>query len=177
MTPTSETLKVLSGTAQGSTAAANDNFRFLGWYSDAECTTKVSDDLHYTPTKGENDVWTNVTYYAKFEHDVTTLTITKSGANETLDPGQSFIFIVKGKNLPTNGLKVTVTGNTSVTIGGLKVGSTYTITEVSDWSWRYTAKPVTTDPLVANGNNVTVANERPNVLWLDGNSVSHNVFE
>lgn len=177
VTPTSETLKVLSGTAQGSTAAANDNFRFLGWYSDAECTTKVSDDLHYTPTKGENDVWTNVTYYAKFEHDVTTLTITKEGANETLDPGQSFIFIVKGENLPTNGLKVTVTGNTSVTIGGLKVGSTYTITEVSDWSWRYTAEPVTTDPLVANGNNVTVVNERPNVLWLDGNSVSHNVFE
>lgn len=177
VTPTSETLKVLSGTAQGSTAAANDNFRFLGWYSDAECTTKVSDDLHYTPTKGENDVWTNVTYYAKFEHDVTTLTITKEGANETLDPDQSFIFIVNGDNLPTAGLKVTVTGNTSVTIGGLKVGSTYRITEVSDWSWRYTAKPVTTDPLVANGNNVTVENERPNVLWLDGNSVSHNVFE
>lgn len=178
VTPTSETLKVLSGTAQGSTATANDNFRFLGWYSDAECTTKVSDDLHYTPTKGENDVWTNVTYYAKFEHDVTTLTINKEGANETLDPDQSFIFIVNGDNLPTaGGLKVTVTGNTSVTIGGLKVGSTYKITEVSDWSWRYTAKPVTTDPLVANGNNVTVANERPNVLWLDGNSVSHNVFE
>lgn len=177
VTPTSETLKVLSGTAQGSTAAANDNFRFLGWYSDAECTTKVSDDLHYPPTKGENDVWTNVTYYAKFEHDVTTLTITKSGANETLDPGQSFIFIVKGENLPTNGLKVTVTGNTSVTIGGLKVGSTYTITEVSDWSWRYTAKPVTTDPLVANCNTVTVTNVRTKDLWLDGNSVSHNVFK
>lgn len=177
VTPTSETLKVLSGTAQGSTAAANDNFRFLGWYSDAECTTKVSDDLHYTPTKGENDVWTNVNYYAKFEHDVTTLTITKSGANETLDPGQSFIFIVEGENLPTNGLKVTVTGNGSVTIGGLKVGSKYTITEERGWSWRYRADSVTTAPLVANGNKVTVANERPNVLWLDGNSVCHNVFE
>lgn len=181
VTPTSETLKVLSGTAQGSTAAANDNFRFLGWYTDKACTKPVDTswvkDNKLTPTKGETDVWTNVIYYAKFEHDVTTLTITKEGANETLDPDQSFIFIVNGDNLPTNGLKVTVTGNGSVTIGGLKVGSKYTITEERGWSWRYRADSVTTAPLVANGNKVTVANERPNVLWLDGNSVSHNVFK
>ena len=82
-----------------------------------------------------------------------------------------------GDNLPDGGLKVTVTGNGSVTIGGLKVGSQYTITEVTGWSWRYSADAVTTEKLVANGNNVTVENTRGNGLWLDGNSVSHNVFE
>jgi hypothetical protein len=40
---------------------------------------------------------------------LSSLTITKAGADITLDPNQSFLFTVTGGNLPTSGLKVTVT--------------------------------------------------------------------
>lgn len=178
VTPTSETVKVVTGEAQGSTAAANGGFRFVGWYDNANCTgTALSDNPNYVPTK-PGDLWTDATYYAKFEPDVADLTITKTGCAD-IDENQSFIFTVKGEGLPTEGLKVVVTGNGSVTITGLKVGTTYTITEDTGWSWRYEVKSGEQNPRsveVKGGavNEIIFANNREMDKWLNGCSIEVN---
>lgn len=67
VTPDSETLKVLTDPASGSTATVADGYRFLGWYSEEACTNRVSTELHYTPARPE-DGWVDGTiYWAKFE--------------------------------------------------------------------------------------------------------------
>mgnify|MGYP000283646624 FL=1 len=64
-----------------------------------------------------------------------------------------------------------------MTIKGLKIG-TYTVTEVTGWSWRYTpdgnGKTITLQP--AQTNEVTFANTRSNDKWLGGDAYSQNKF-
>ena len=185
VTPDSETLKVLSGTAQGSTATANKNFRFVGWYKDEGCTQAVDDawvaESKLTPGKtknyGTNEApvmgYEAATYYAKFEYDVADLTITKQGW-ESIDENQSFLFDVTGPDKYSK--RVVVNGNDSVTIKGLKIG-TYTVTEVTNWSWRYTtssSQNITLQPAVPN--KVIFVNARSNDKWLGGDAYKKNTF-
>ena len=177
VTPTSETLKVLTGTAQGSTPTANENFRFVGWFKDAACTQAVDQSWvgagnKLTPVKNEGAVWTAATYYAKFEYDITDLTITKSyGENGPYDPNQSAVFTVSDGN--GFSIDVVIHGAGSVTIKGLKVGTTYTVTEKTDWSWRYGSNNIRIK-LVADGNNVTFTNSLQNNKWLTGGAWCDN---
>ncbi len=62
-----ESVAKKSGIAQGSTAQADENAVFLGWYADEACTELLSKDLSYAPEKGE-DGYEDATYYAKFAH-------------------------------------------------------------------------------------------------------------
>ena len=102
------------------------------------------------------------------------LTITKSGA-DAVDENQSFLFKVTG---PDNySTEVIVVGNGSVTLKNLKIG-TYTVTEDTSWSWRYTptnnGQKIT---LAANGSNeVMISNTRKEDQWLDGNVRADNKF-
>ena len=180
VSPASETLKVLTGTAQGSTPTANSGFRFVGWYTDEACTTPVTAgwvdaNNKLTPVKTADAPWTNATYYAKFEYDVADLTITKSGCNAA-DENQCFIFTITGPDGYSQ--RVVINGNGSVTIKGLKAGTTYTVTEDSGWSWRYKdysgAQTVTLEPGVVN--NVAYTNQRDNPKWLGGDAYSRNIF-
>ena len=68
-------------------------------------------------------------------------------------------------------------GNGSVTLKNLKIG-TYTVTENTGWSWRYTpTNNPQTIALAANGNNeVTINNTRNEDKWLDGNVHKDNEF-
>lgn len=106
------------------------------------------------------------------------LTITKTGANETLDPGQTFIFYITGPNGFSK--TVIIEGNGSVTIAGLPVG-TYTIEEDTSWSWRYTCTNAEQTVTAANVNNgaaeVTFVNDRTDDQWLDGNTIAENIFD
>lgn len=121
----------------------------------------------------------------------TSLTIYKKGAN-VLDENQTFLFQVTGEGDDV-GVTVTVHGNSSVTIDGLTVGEQYTVTEITDWSWRYSAQAFTTTlanytaPATGGGitvtlsaskekNNVTCTNTRTVPYWLDGDSFCVNVF-
>lgn len=122
---------------------------------------------------------------------LTSLTIQKAGYSgyETVDPNQTFLFRVEGEDV---NLVVSVHGNGSATINGLKVGRKYTVTELTDWSWRYEFSKwvfVSDDAAGANGienaaavtlgtdgNEITFTNERSNPYWLDGDSWCKNIF-
>ena len=170
--PTSETLKVHSDTAQGSTATANETFRFVGWFKDAACTQAVDtswvEENKLTPVKATDAVWTEATYYAKFEYNLTTLTITKSGGKDS----DSFIFDVKKDDEVK--FTVSVKGNSSVTIAGLIVGDTYTVAERGSWSWRYQAEKAETITLQPTDNNVTIKNKLSILYLLDGSDYKQN---
>ena len=178
VSPTTETVKVTSGTAQGSTANPGDGFKFVGWYKDEACTQQISTDAHYTPAKvdGKNVA---AKYYAKFEYDVTSLTIKKELATDTTaENGTKFIFDVKlGDTLVTT---VTIEADKSVTINGLKVGETYTVTERGDWAWRYTVTCDKVDgkiTLAASDNTITFTNTKTKDKWLDKDSSCVNSFK
>lgn len=180
-------IKVTTGEVVGSTPTANDGFRFVGWYKDEACTEAVDsswvgEDSKLTPGKTKNYGteaapvmgYEAATYYAKFEWDVADLTITKQGW-ENIDEGQSFIFNVTGPNGYSK--RVVINGNGSVTIKGLKIGE-YTVTEVTNWSWRYTAdsnsQSIGLKPAMSNTVNFT--NTRNNHKWLGGDAYKQNIF-
>ena len=183
VTPTSETLKVLSGTAQGSTAtAASADFRFVGWYTDAACTQAVSPDWvdannKLTPVKDSNAVWTNVTYYAKFEMNYTTLTIRKA-VEGSYDSNDVFIFDV----VDSDGARFSITlkAGESKVITKVKVGATYTVTERTGWSSRYQAEnaTITIDKLDADGTKNVFAfkNTLNKSKWLTASDTVTNKF-
>lgn len=179
-------LNVTTGEVKGSMPTAADGFKFVGWYKNEACTQPVNAawvaDSKLTPGKTKNYGtaekpvmgYEAATYYAKFEYDVANLTITKSGA-EDIDENQSFIFTVTGPD--GFNAKVVIQGNGSVTIKGLKVG-TYTVTEDTDWSWRYTpqnrTQSIELNPAVTN--TVTFVNTRSKGKWLGGDAYECNTL-
>lgn len=176
--PHAEQVNIVTGTANGSTASPSSNvYKFVGWYSDADCTVKVGNEVTFVPTKEENAIWdaTNTTYYAKFEYNLTSLTIQKSGVEIKLDPNTSFVFNISGNGVD---LDVVIHGNGTATIDGLTVGETYTITEKSG-SWRYVpdqkTKTITLKP-DASSNTVVFNNTREYEQWLDSEASHENVF-
>ena len=174
--PTSETVKIKTGTAAGSTPTAGDGFKFAGWYKDEACTEPVTGANwivgNVIKPQKENGMNIATTYYAKFEYDVADLTITKEGCSAA-DQDQAFIFTIVGPDNYSN--QVVIKGNGSVTIKGLKIGE-YTIHEESGWSWRYRCadQTVTLQPGVTN--NVTMTNTRGTDKWLDDNASVDNRF-
>lgn len=194
VTPASETVKAITGTASGSTPKAKDGYKFVGWYKDVACTEPVDKnwvdaDNKLVPGKTENYGteadskmgYEAATYYAKFEDDVAQLTITKQGWADDIDENQSFVFTVTGPNGYSE--RVVICGNDSVTIKNLKPG-TYTVTE-EGWSWRYTGNgtfDATISALVPG--SVTFTNVRQTEeshstngwKWLGGDAYVNNPF-
>ncbi len=189
--PTSQTVNVHTGNPLSAADASSSVYKFVGWYRDQACTDLITTGRVIEPEKGDDGLHFAATYYAKFEYNLTSLTINKLGHN-SVDENQTFLF----KLTDEDGLELTVTvhGNGSVTVDGLTVGKKYKIVEISEWSWRYTndgvvenATTVTiTDTAVANGaeftlnptgNVITFTNERSNPYWLDGDSWCNNIFK
>ena len=176
----SETFRISSNSASGSVAKpSSDVYKFVGWYTDKNCTNKVSDDATFVPQKPEGQWADEITYYAKFEYNLTSLTIKKQG-HDAVDVNQTFIFTVKGiEGTNTEGIDLTVTihGNGEITITDLPVGD-YVIIEHTDWSWRYEAaeevKRISVLPVEAN--SVVFNNTRAEIYWLDGDSWCNNIF-
>lgn len=117
---------------------------------------------------------------------LTTLNIRKTGF-DAADAGTTFIFRIKGtdENTKNIDLRVTIHGYVSggdvpnVTVADLPVGS-YTVTEESDWSWRYQPtngeQPITLDPDVTK-NVLTFENERKDGQWLSGDAYNTNLYK
>ena len=169
-----------------------DGYVFIGWketvgngdrntlytFHDTYSIDKTSREIYAENSddavKVTADFAENTVYTAQFKEALSDLTITKSGG-QNIDENQSFLFDVTGPDGYSK--RVVINGNGSVTIKGLKIG-TYTVTEVTGWSWRYTpdsaAEQVT---LKATGeNNVTFTNTRSSTKWLDGNAYRKNTF-
>lgn len=172
--------------------------------------TKPALDITYTPDStmisddkyGKDDVpvaatvkigTENVNNYTTFEHqDCTgktctlpdgyhfwihiktcTLSITKTGGAAD----ESYVFVVKKDGQPYS--EVTVWGNSTETIVELPVG-TYTITENTGWSWRYT--PSYSGGVTLGEDNpegtITCTNSIQNNYWLNGFSeVVRNIIK
>lgn len=194
VTPASETVKAITGTASGSTPKAKDGYKFVGWYTDEACTISVDKewvdaDNKLTPDKTENYGteadskmgYEAATYYAKFEDDVAQLTITKQGV-DPVDENQSFVFNVTGPNDYSE--RVVICGKGSVTIKNLKPGK-YTVTE-EGWSWRYTGIGTASAEISARvPGSVTFTNVRQTEeshstdgwKWLGGDAYVNNAFK
>lgn len=101
-----------------------------------------------------------------------TLTITKAGL-ETIDDNQSVIFKVSGSGLLFD---VAIYGNGSKKITELPVG-TYTVTENTNWSWRYTPTSATQSVTLSSAKDsgsVSFTNDRKKPYWLGGDSYCRN---
>lgn len=185
-------LKVITGEPKGSTPTAATGFEFVGWYKDEACTQLVDanwvTDNKLTPGKtkdygtAEKPVmgYEAATYYAKFDYAITDLTIIKTYADGApKDTNQSAVFTVTGGG---TSIDVVIHGSDRVTIKGLKVGTTYTVTEKVGWTWRYTTAPTSPTSrsirLVAGeGNNtITFTNKLDNNKWLTGGAWCDNVW-
>ena len=124
------------------------------------------------------------------------LKITKTGLNEKVYGGredqESAIFKVEGDNQTWYvAINANASGTGSVTLTGLKVGD-YTVTELTDWTWRYRSSTLTspdsgfstgtgnnTITVKVNGGAVTTVNCRNdshNDKWLGGDNYANNEF-
>lgn len=178
-------LRVTTGTVNGSMPTAAEDFKFVGWFRDEACTQAVDESWvvndKITPAKTRNIgtaeapvmAYEAATYYAKFEWDVADLTIVKSGCQE-VDENQSFMFLVYDNEKQQAVRTVVINGNGSVTITGLKVGS-YTVTELTAWSWRYRpdklSQTINVNPSMTN---VVFSNSRSRHKWLGGDAYVQN---
>lgn len=165
VTRDAETLSRTTGEAQGSTATPDASYKFVGWYNNEECTgDPVSMDATFVPQQ-VNGLYEKATYYAKFERDVFDLTITKAGDKDKIDQNQIFVFRVVSDDHKTD-MEVTVKGTGSVTIKGLPLGTKYTVTEETDWTWQY--KPEEASKTIEpNGDRtVTFINTYSKPNWL-----------
>lgn len=193
----------------GSNAIPGDGFLFKGWFMDPECTKPVKGDWRYDPgatNKVEDDVQRpdgtklkpgnlldpetseevdQVTYYALFEPVKENILIRKEGENLGTD---TFLFRLNGTDVLGNqvNMVVSIQGKGSVTIKDLYCG-TYTVTELTDWSWAYTcdngAQTVTLTTADKDGSGkllnpqittyeVTFRNSPKAVDWLHGESAA-----
>ncbi|MEZ4358336.1 MAG: VWA domain-containing protein [Eubacteriales bacterium] len=119
------------------------------------------------------------------DHDFTvnlkkgTITIDKTGTN--IEEDQSFLFAIKYIDFDGNDavLYEVIQGIGSKTITGL-VAADYTITEQTDWSWRYTADSSTKNVTISSSNpnaQVEFKNSYSNDKWLSGNNFAINLFK
>lgn len=119
---------------------------------------------------------------------------------ENIDPNQTFLFRVMGKDADGNDINVTVTVHAkdgSTIVDGLVIGNQYTVQELTDWSWRYTCElgaytnsddaktentfikdtaTLTITSLGEEDNVATFENTRNTEYWLDGDSWCDNRF-
>jgi len=173
LTVESERVPIYSGEAAGSTATANDGFKFVGWFYDADCTQQANTNNKLIPEKKDSK-YVEQTFYAKFEETYASLTIQNSGAN-ALDENQSFLYRIT--NDSDFDLTVVIVGNGFATIQNLPAG-TYTVTPLSDWSWRYETEKQNVSVTVQGGQQGTLVfdQQRKEIYWLDGNNIRENIY-
>lgn len=165
VTPLYTDVKVLSGTGASSTATATDGFRFVGWYSDRDCTQQVTSSTSLFLTIPNDKIWKSTTYYAKFEPQAGDLTIVRTNASDS-----SQVYVYEVKNNATGEIYyATIVGNGKVTIKNLLMGE-YTVTQQNDWSWRHDDSAQSILHQSMDGTIVTFGGSVKTDQWLNGNS-------
>ncbi|MBO5355233.1 MAG: InlB B-repeat-containing protein [Clostridia bacterium] len=187
LTQTSENVFAVSTKkANGSAPILYKGYKFVGWFLDEACSKPVPAewvdvDGKLTPDQDNGgELWlSNRTFYAKIEPNVTSMTISTYGASN-IDAGQVFIYRIQGTSESVNHIDftVTVTGNSTVTISDLAVGN-YRITELTDWSYRYSVVNAEKDISLSVDpakNTVSFSHVRSFTQWLDSNHSITNIF-
>lgn len=169
-----------TATISGSTPHASLDYYFVGWYKDEACTIPVEsswvDNNHKLTPQAESTpkLYKAATYYAKVEPN--TLNIVKTGT--TVAKSDLFLFRVKGTGTDNADIDITVSvqGTGSTTITHIPRGN-YTVTELTDWSWRYTTDDAEQSVTVADKATVTFENTRnTDQKWLGGETNKDNRF-
>lgn len=189
----SENVAALTGSPVGCTPIASTDYTFVGWFKDADCTVAVDPAIDpvtvdangkLIPQRVDSNgdgtfLYEGGVYYAKFDYNFTTLTIEVEGS---LDADQAFLFVVQGKEgtaVADVHVTVAVQGNSSVTLENVRIGD-YTVTQMTDWSWRYTPNGVESVQITVSpsggSNTVTFAQNRQTEKWLDGNGHAQFLF-
>lgn len=157
-----------------------NNYKFVGWYTDALCLNEVNGSLVETDNTLTPPLTTAV-YYAKFIPTKASLKISNTSVNTTIDMEQTFLYLITGITGSATediSLTVAVKGNDSVIINDLPLGE-YVITEISDWSFRYTPDAKTKNATLSDDgqmSTVTFTEDRTSELFLDGNAYRKNYF-
>ena len=176
-----------SAAALGAAPTAAEGFRFVGWYKDEACTQPVDaswvSDNRLIPGKTKNYGtaeapvmgYEAATYYARFENETASLTITMQSRSEETDENQSFLFDVTGPDGYSK--RVVINGSSSVTIKGLIAGE-YSIKEVTGWSCRYrpagSPQKITLQP--AQSGTVGFSSTPKEQVWLSGDAYKKITF-
>ncbi len=139
-------------------------FVFGGWFTDEACTAPYDFDL---------DLTEDLDLYAMWSRKLVKLTISEKASQKGdsafagLGSGQGFIYLVEGNvDGVSVSLTVAVPANGSTTIVNLPAG-TYTITELSSWSWRFLGAAQQTMELTGD-TGVSFSNDMNNYDWLSG---------
>ena len=149
-----------------------------GWFDTNTNASAIYND------KGENDKGELVGTFPVPEVNVPRKTfdlIIKKEAAEgtTIDPSQTFVFTVKGDDKHTKDVntQVIIKGDGSVTLKDLPVGK-YTVTEDTNWSWRYEPDTATQTVVASNTTDktVTFVNSLENNKWLSFLNRITNIF-
>ena len=160
----------------GCTAYVKAGFVFVGWFYDEACTNPVPETWITGGTKIvplvdeiQKGMDGKEHYFALFEPIYTDLTIKLSGMEEH----DAAIFQVKGEGVD---LQVTIVGNGSVTIHGIRVAVTYEITELTGWTWEYADVEIKTLKTVEGTNEVSFTLTASGSDWLNGETYTDNIF-
>ena len=183
--PTLETLGVVTGNAQGSTATAAAGCVFVGWYKDATCLQPVDetwvDGNKITPAKTKNygqdedglDVlgYEQATYYALFRQ--TQVTVRKEVTGNLGDQTKDFTFQWKILNadgsVNQESETFTLKHGEQKEILGIPEGATLVIQETNADGYTVTAKhgivnvPVVSNSVTVNvtdGSTITITNNK-----------------
>lgn len=143
-------------------------------------TTKISDAVTFMHTKDKD--FPGCSFNSEegqfiVHINVFDLTIEKKAANGSeIDPNQTFVFRVKGNNNGVD-MQVVITSEGQQTIKNLPMGS-YTITEDTGWSWKYTpTKDSQTITVNETSATVTFENENKGTNWLTSIAKALNVWK
>lgn len=140
---------------------------------------QTSENTTQTVTVGSNPV--EATFINRYKRHLGNIQITKNLETGSKDDGTSFLFHIKDSD-DTVIMSVTLKAGETITIWDLPLG-TYTVTEDTSWSWRYTLK-TSNDVQVTLDNkenspvttNVAFTNEYNASKWLTDLVEMFNTF-
>ncbi|MBQ4049982.1 MAG: InlB B-repeat-containing protein [Clostridia bacterium] len=167
----------VTATAVGSVPIAWTGYIFAGWYTDEACTQEFEVDISWwQPNAGyrlipqPTTADANKTYYFYAKFVPTKLVIDNDDSMTLENDNQAFVYKVQysygGNNYV---IEAVVVGKGKITIVGIPVGATVTVTPIGHWAWRYTSTSdsfsgtISGDP---SGITITVTYNAPNDQWL-----------
>ncbi len=161
-----------------------DITQYTTFYRDAcDFTDECPDDKSIVLSSSQNNSTMTYTEWVNFIVHINSFQlkiIKKAATGTTFADGETFLFTVKKGNEVV--AEVMVVGGDSVTLTGLPIG-TYTITENTDWSWRYNCTDDITKEVKAPDNvdengvaEVAFTNELDENKWLDGSTYAKNTI-